>query len=149
MKLSVQSHSSIVNAVKKALGRYLSGEEKNFVTDIYLQPIQETGELVIYNDEEEELSRTVIQDWVNCAPEAFYESIEGNLKQILNTLRGEGLFSHLSLMKPYSFVLVDEEKETISELLLVDDEETLLISDELLKGLDEELNAFLKELLEK
>lgn len=54
MKLSVQSHSSIVNAVKKALGRYLSGEEKNFVTDIYLQPIQETGELVIYNDEEEE-----------------------------------------------------------------------------------------------
>ena len=85
MKLSVQSHSSIVNAVKKALGRYLSGEEKNFVTDIYLQPIQETGELVIYNDEEEELSRTVIQDWVNCAPEAFYESIEGNLKQILNT----------------------------------------------------------------
>ena len=114
-----------------------------------MQPIQETGELVIYNDEEEELSRTVIQDWVNCAPEAFYESIEGNLKQILNTLRGEGLFSHLSLMKPYSFVLVDEEKETIAELLLVDDEETLLISDELLKGLDEELDAFLKELLEK
>ena len=43
----------------------------------------------------------------------------------------------------------DEEKETISEHLLVDHEETLLISGELLKGLDEELDAFLKELLEK
>ena len=52
-------------------------------------------------------------------------------------------------MKPYSFVLVDDDKETVSELLLVDDEDTMLLDDELLKGLDEELDAFLKDLLEK
>ena len=52
-------------------------------------------------------------------------------------------------MKPYSFVLVDDDKETVAELMLVDDEDTLLLNDELLKGLDEELDAFLKELLEK
>lgn len=45
-------------------------------------------------------------------------------------------------MKPYSFVLVDEDRETVAELLLVDDEDTLLLNDELLKGLDEELDAF-------
>ena len=50
-------------------------------------------------------------------------------------------------MKPYSFVQVDEHKETIAELLLMDDD-TLLVNDELLKGLDDELNAFLKDLLE-
>lgn len=149
MKLSGQSHSSIVSAVKKALGRYLTGEEKNIVTDIHLQPVQETGELIIYNDDEEELSRVVVQDWVNCTPEEFFESAEPQLKQVLNTLRNEGLFNHLSLMKPYSLVMVDEEKETVAELLLVDDEETMLISGELLKGLDEELDAFLKDLLEK
>lgn len=149
MKLSAQSHSSIINAVKKAVGRYLSDEDKNIVTDIHLLPVQDTGELVVYNDDEEELSRVVVQDWVNSTPEAFYESVEGSLKQILNTLRDEGLFNHLNLMKPYSFVLVDEEKETVAELLLVDDEETLFINDELLKGLDEELDTFLKELLEK
>ena len=55
----------------------------------------------------------------------------------------------MSLLKPYSFVLVDEEKETVSELLIVDEEDTLLLSEDLLKGLDEELDAFLKELLEK
>ena len=59
-----------------------------------------------------------------------------------------GEFDHLSIMKPYSFVLIDEEKETVSELLLMDDD-TLMISDELLKGLDEELDSFLKDLLEK
>ena len=52
-------------------------------------------------------------------------------------------------MKPFSFVLVDDEKETVAELLLIDDEDTLLLSDELLKGLDEELDDFLKKLLEE
>ena len=52
-------------------------------------------------------------------------------------------------MKPYSFVLVDDEKETVADLLLMDDNETLFLNDELLKGLDEELDAFLKDLLEK
>ena len=48
----------------------------------------------------------------------------------------------------YSFVLVDEDKETVAELLLIDDD-TLLVDDELLKGLDKELDEFLKNLLEK
>ena len=61
---------------------------------------------------------------------------------------GGGDFDKLTILKPYSFVLVDEEKETVAELLLVDDD-TLLVNDELLKGLDEELDSFLKELLEK
>ena len=37
---------------------------------------------------------------------------------------------------------------TLKELLLMDDD-TLLVNEELLKGLDEELDSFLKELLEK
>jgi hypothetical protein len=45
--------------------------------------------------------------------------------------------------------MVDDSKETIAELMLVDDEDTVFLSDELLKGLDEELDAFLKDLLEK
>ena len=35
-------------------------------------------------------------------------------------------------MKPYSFVLVDDDKETVSELLLVDDEDTMLLDDGLI-----------------
>ena len=55
----------------------------------------------------------------------------------------------ICLLKPYSFVLVDADKETIADLMLVDDQETLLLHDGmLLEGLDDELDAFLKELLE-
>lgn len=53
----------------------------------------------------------------------------------------------MTILKPFSFVLVDEDKETLAELLLIDDD-TLLVNEELLKGLDEELDEFLKKLLE-
>lgn len=78
----------------------------------------------------------------------FYKEVEPVLRAEVTVLKDEGELDKLCLMKPYSFVLVDEEKETISELLLIDDEDTLLLDDELLKGLDEELDAFLKDLLE-
>ena len=149
MRLSAQSHSSMMNAIRKALGRYHSDKGTNIVTDIHLQPVQETGELIIYNDDEEELSRALIQDWVDYQEDDFGTQVESLLRNELVQLREDGLLDTLCIMKPYSLVLVDEEKETIAELLLVDDEETVLISDELLKGLDEELDAFLKDLLEK
>jgi hypothetical protein len=95
------------------------------------------------------LARTMVQDWVDCVAEDFYVSVELHLKQALEELRKEGTLDRLGIMKPYSFVLIDDDKETVADLLLMDDEETMLLNDELLKGLDEELDAFLKELLEK
>ncbi|MBO5251278.1 MAG: hypothetical protein J6B31_04695 [Bacteroidaceae bacterium] len=149
MKLSVQSHNSIVSAIQKALERYSGKEGMSVVTDIHLLPSFETGELKILNDDDEELACIVVNEWVEAMPEGFYASVEVALKKVLNQLRETGYLNALNILKPYSFVLLDGTKETVAELLLVDDEETLFLNDELLKGLDEELNAFLKDLLEK
>ena len=64
-------------------------------------------------------------------------------------MRDTGVFDKLGIMKPYCFVVVEEDRESVTEFLLIDDEDTLLLNDEILKGLDEELDAFLKDLLEK
>ena len=53
MKLSTQSHTVITSTLKKALERYFAADEQNIVTDIHLQPHPDSGELIIYNDEEE------------------------------------------------------------------------------------------------
>ena len=74
--------------------------------------------------------------------------MERILSNLLCNMKNQGDFDKLTIMKPFSFVLVDDDKETIAELLLLDDD-TLLVNEELLKGLDEELDAFLKDLLEK
>ena len=76
--------------------------------------------------------------------EDFYEEIIPILRLCIQNMKNE--LEKLPILKPYSFVLIDEDKETISDLYLVDDD-TLIFDDELLKGLDEELDEFLKKLL--
>lgn len=60
MKISETSHTALVAALKEALGRYMGNEENAAVTDIHLQPRQDSGELLLFNDDDEELARTVV-----------------------------------------------------------------------------------------
>lgn len=150
MKLNEQSHNAIASALREAVSRYKGIDEENFVvTDIHLQPNQDSGEFIVFNDDDEELSHAIVNEWIEYDGDDFYKEVQPALSVVLNELKEEGTFDQLGLVKPYSFVLVDDEKETIADLLLMDDDETLLLDDELLKGLDEELDAFLKDLLEK
>lgn len=149
MKFSAQSHASIASSLREAVDKYIADGERTVVTDIHLQPKQGSGELVIFNDDDEELSRTIIEEWVDYSEDDFYTIVERILRGEINALKDTGVLDKLAIMKPYSFVLVDEDRETVTELLLIDEEDTLLLNDELLKGLDEELDAFLKDLLEK
>ena len=149
MDISEQSHAAIASVLEEALKRYASAGEESVLTDIHLLPNQDSGELIILDDDENVLARTVIAEWVNYEGDDFYTEIEPLLCIEVTALKEQGLLDKLSLMKPYSFVLVDDEKETVADLLLMDDNETLFLNDELLKGLDEELDAFLKDLLEK
>ena len=149
MNISEQSRSAIVSSLNEAISKYKLGEESSVVTDIHLQPKQDSGELNIFDDDDKILSSVSVDEWTKYEGDKFYKEVELILRSELNSMKNKGLFDKLCLLKPYSFVLVDEEKETVAELLLVDDEDTLLLNDELLKGLDEELDVFLKELLEK
>ena len=133
MKLSQQSQAIIESAIQKAINKYTCGCEQTIVTDIHIQPNQNSGELFIYDDEDEELSSVTIDEWTAYEGDDFYEDAERIFRTVLCRMKENGSFDKLTILKPYSFVLVDEDKETISELLLVDDD-TLLVNDELLKG---------------
>ena len=50
MKLSAQSHASIASSLREAVDKYIADGERTVVTDIHLQPKQDSGELVIFND---------------------------------------------------------------------------------------------------
>ncbi|WP_300702549.1 hypothetical protein [Bacteroides sp.] len=148
MKLSQSSLSLLEGTIKKAISKYTCGCEQTIVTDIHLQPNQNSGELSIFDDEDEELANATIEEWMTYEGDDFFENAERILSTLLCNMKHEGYFDKLIILKPFSFVLVDDDKETLAELLLMDDD-TLLVNDELLKGLDEELDAFLKDLLEK
>lgn len=147
MKLSQTSLSLLENTIKKAVSRYNCVCDQAIVTDIHLQVTPNIGELSIYNDDDEVLANTTIEEWGTYDGNDFNKDIERILSGLLNDMKNAGDFDKMTILKPFSFVLVDEDKETLAELLLIDDD-TLLVNEELLKGLDEELDEFLKKLLE-
>lgn len=147
MKLTPASLNLIEAAINKAIGKF-NNSNQTVVTDIHIQPNQRAGMLYVWDDEDLLLAETAVTEWETYEEEDFYSQTERILQSLLMKMKEEGAMESLSLLKPYSFVLVDEERETIAELLLMDDD-TVLVNEELLKGLDEELDAFLQELLEK
>lgn len=144
MKATPQTLQQIERAIKKIASKYPKGQEDLLLTDIQIQVKSESGELLAYNDEDEELTRCVVEQWMDYKEEDFYEQVAQILKHCLQEQKE--LIEGMSILKPYSFVLVDEDKETLNDLYLVDDE-TLLLDGKLLEGLDEDLNLFLKQLL--
>lgn len=146
MELTPSSTSTLGEALNKIVNLY-SGEEDQLVsTDFYLQPLREEGRLVIFNDNDEEIVSATIEEWKTCNPDTFYNEVTEHLNTAIETANTEGELERLAVWMPYSFVLVDEERETIADLLLVDDD-TLLVKKGLLIGLDEELNQFIEDLL--
>ena len=71
MKLSTQSHSLIESALKEAVSRFAMGCEQTVVTDIHLLPKQGSGELIIFDDDDEELARVIIEEWVDYDNDTF------------------------------------------------------------------------------
>jgi hypothetical protein len=51
----------------------------------------------------------------------------------------------MSILKPFSLVLEDDDKETVAELYVADDD-TVIIDEELMAGLDKDLDDFFAKL---
>ena len=147
MNLTPSSTAALSEALLKIVQFYSGEDEEQLIsTDFYLQPLQKTGQLSIFNDNDEEVATATIEEWVNYSPETFYDEVATDLADVIETVNENGELERLAVWMPYSFVLVDEERETITDLLLVDDDK-LLVKRGLLAGLDEELNKFIEDLL--
>lgn len=131
-------------AVKKMANNYITAEESS-VTDFHIKVNRENGELTILDDDDKTLARVHIKEWED---EQEYAVIEKELQSELTKMQQQGMFESLNIAKPYSFVLTDEEDQSIVDLLIIDDD-TLMLNADLLEGFDEEMNTFLKKLLEE
>lgn len=146
MELTSLSAASIHETLSKITELYSGEEDQLISTDFYFQPLREKGKLLVFNDDDEEISNITIDEWKEYSADTFYDEVTAQLTAIIEAFNTEGELERLAVWMPYSFVLVDEERETIADLLLVDDD-TLLVKKGLLAGLDEELNKFIEDLM--
>ena len=143
MPLSKQTQESLRKAINDMAKKYITAETA-IVTDFHIYVNGDNGTLTIYDDDDNSLARVHIKEWENVHDEKLFEKV---LRGELAKMQEEGIFESINIVKPYSFVLVDEDKEAIVDLLYIDDD-TLILSEDLLKGFDEDMNDFLKHLLE-
>lgn len=144
MKASEQTVQQIERAIRKISQKFPQSEESSILTDIHLRVVQESGEILAYDDDDEEITRCVIEEWIDNKDDDFYAEITPILRQVIKKMNKT--VDNLGIMKPYSFVLEDDEKENIAELYVADDD-TIIINGELMEGLDKDLDSFFSDLM--
>lgn len=145
MKATQQTIQQLQRAIRKVAEKFPPTADP-VLTDIHLQVKPESGELLAYDDDMEELTRIVVDQWLEPTEEDLYEAAAIAIKQSISGMRD--FIDHMSVLHPFSFVMMGEDGETMSDIYIVDDE-TLILDNELLKGLDEELDEFLQQLMKE
>ncbi|MCI6294509.1 MAG: hypothetical protein MR605_01960 [Bacteroidales bacterium] len=143
MTANEQTFQQIERALRKAASKFLPQTDCLPLTDIYLQVKQESGELLVFDDDDHELTRCVVEEWIGNRDERFYDEVQPILITALTRLKE--VTEHVAVLKPYSYVLMGEDHETIADLYLVDDD-TMMLSGDLMQGLEEDLEHFWQQL---
>ncbi len=144
MKATEQTRQQIERAIRKVAEKFPTAEEATQLTDIHLRVSQDTGEMIAFDDDDKEITRCVVEQWIDNKDDNFFKDVADSLRNVLN--KQKELIESMSILKPYSFVLEDDDKETIEDLYLVDDD-IVIINEDLMANLDKDLDQFLDKLL--
>lgn len=143
-KATEQTTQQIERFLKKIAQKFPPCEDSSVVTDIHVRVFQGSGEMLAFDDDDNEVTRCVVEQWINNNDEDFYNGVEQTLISTFSAL--STIADSLGILKPYSFVLENDDKDTIAELYIADDD-TVIIGKDLMEGLDSDLNLFLEKLL--
>lgn len=143
-KATEQTTQQIERFLKKIAQKFPPREDTSIVTDIHVRVSQGSGDMLAFDDDDNEVTRCVVEQWINNNDEDFYNGVEQTLISTFSAL--STIADSLGILKPYSFVLENDDKDTIAELYIADDD-TVIIGKDLMEGLDSDLNLFLEKLL--
>lgn len=148
MEITEQTIQQLERFLKKIAQKFPTSEadETSVLTDIHLRVSQDSGELLAFDDDDQEITRCVVEQWIDSKDENFYEEVAKALRESLR--KNSNIVDSLGILKPYSFVLEDDDKENLGELYLADDD-TIIIGGDLMEGLDNDLDSFLDGLLKE
>lgn len=141
------TNQQIGRAIRKVASRFPASQEASVMTDIHLRVTQESGELVAFDDDDNEITRVVIEPWIDNKDEDFYQNITPVLRDVLHQDMHD-VVEQMSILRPFSFVLEDDDHEHIAELYVADGD-TVIVGGELLPDLDKDLDSFFSDLLKE
>ena len=146
MEITEQTILQVERFIKKVAQKFPTVEESeaSLLTDIHIRVSQDSGEMLAFDDDDVEITRCVVEQWIDCKDENFYDEVADCLRGLLR--KNAEIIDNLGLLKPYSFVLEDDDKQHLGELYLADDD-TIILGGDLMQNLGQDLDGFLDELL--
>ncbi len=146
MQLTEQITQQVERFFTKVSHKFPATEEPSVFTDIHVRVTQDGGELLAFDDDEQEITRCVVDQWIDNKDEDFYPEVARILRELLR--KNSSMIDAMGILKPFSIVLEDEDKEHLGELYLADDD-TIIVGGDLMEGLNDDLDAFLDGLLKE
>lgn len=146
MQLTEQITQQVERFFTKVSHKFPATEEPSVFTDIHVRVTQDGGEILAFDDDEQEITRCVVDQWIDNKDEDFYPEVARILRELLR--KNSSMIDAMGILKPFSIVLEDEDKEHLGELYLADDD-TIIVGGDLMEGLNDDLDAFLDGLLKE
>ena len=85
MKPSEQTTQQIERFLKKIAQKFPTNEDISLVTDIHIRVSQDSGEMVAFDDDDKEITRCVVEQWIGNTDEDFYDNVECVLHNTIAT----------------------------------------------------------------
>lgn len=134
--------SSLVNSLQK----YELDEESNSLGDLYIYFDEENQSLIFYDDLENILLQTNLNDKGVIFKNDPIQEIKVSAHRLLKQLEKEGFFNKEFIFKPFSISLIDEDFVVLDEFIFIDDD-TLKLEGDLWNNMDKELDEFFNNLM--
>ena len=144
MKATEQTLQQIERTIRKTTDKFPADPDTSIMTDIHVRVIQDSGELITFDDNEEEITRGLVEQWIDNTDDDFYTAIPPIIHKCIE--HQKALVENMGIMKPFTFVLENDEKEPLEELYIVDDD-LVIIDGDMMQDLDKDLDEFLDNLL--
>lgn len=103
MNVTDATIAQIERFIRKIAQKFPAVDEPTVMTDIHLSLSQDTGELMAFDDNDSEITRCVVDDWINCPAPDFYDSVAGVIRNVITKM--QNVAENLCILKPYSFIL--------------------------------------------
>lgn len=144
MKATEQTVQQIERTIRKTAQKFPADSETSILTDIHIKVSPDSGEMITYDDDDQEINRCVVEQWIDCTDNDFYSHVTTLLTHTLK--RMSETVDAMGIMKPFSIILEDDDRCMISDLYLADDD-TVIIGEDLMQGLDSDLDSFFDKLM--
>lgn len=102
--------------------------------------------MLAFDDDDNEITRCVVDEWIENKDDNFYDRILLILRKEFKKMSND--VDKMGILKPFSFVLENEEKSGMGELYVADDD-TIILGGDIMENLDSELDDFFDKLMKE